>query len=735
MPEPEAPPTAPVAAGYAGTEACGTCHPAVLERWSGSHHDRAMQTARAEHVLGAFDGTEVTHFGVTSRFFREGDDYLVRTEGPDGSIEDFRVEYVFGVEPLQQLLVAEPGGRLQAFGIAWDARPAEEGGQRWYPLHPDERIAPGDPLHWTGRAQRWNLMCAECHSTGLQRGYLPETDGYRTTWEELDVACEACHGPGAAHAASGGREALPVAFGTPGAWVRASGESVARRIPPRTSAVEVETCAPCHARRTRIVETPEPGGPLLDGYLPALLEADLYHADGQILDEVYVYGSFVQSRMFAAGVTCSDCHEPHGLALRAEGNALCTTCHAQDRYDTPDHHHHREGEPGSDCVSCHMPARVYMGVDARRDHGFRVPRPDLAVEIGVPEPCTSCHEDRTAAWAAEHVSQWRGGDAPSEHFARAFDRGRRGRLGAEAALVAVAKDAGQAPIVRATALRLLSEALSLASIDAVREGLADTDPLVRSAAVAATAAVDPATRVVWIAPLLSDPVRAVRVEAARVLAGVPRESLSEVEAWDLEAAVVEYRGAQLANADRPGAHLNLGVLEAARGNAAESAAAYARAMELEPDFIPAYVNLADLHRSTGRDDLGEQVLERALARAPAEPDALHAMGLLRVRQGRRGEALALLRQASAAAPDRTRYALVYAVALHGAGRTGEALAWLEAVRGRRPADRDVLYSLATIARDAGRPGVALRHARGLRDLNPGDPRAAALVRELERAGD
>lgn len=693
-----------------------------------------MQTARAEHVLGAFDGSEVTHFGVTSRFFREGDDYVVRTEGPEGDIDDFRVEYVFGADPLQQLLIAQSDGRLQVFGIAWDARSAAEGGQRWYPLIPDEPIAPGDPLHWTGRAQRWNLMCAECHSTGLQRGYVPETDGYQTTWEELDVACEACHGPGAAHAASGGRDALPVALGTPGSWVRAPGESVARRIPPRTNATEVETCAPCHSRRSRLVETAEPGGPLLDGYLPALLESGLYHADGQILDEVYVYGSFAQSRMFAAGVTCSDCHEPHGLTLRREGNALCTDCHAQDRYDTPDHHHHETGTGGSECVDCHMPARVYMGVDARRDHGFRVPRPDLAVEIGVPEPCTSCHEDRSVTWAADHVAQWRG-DAPPDHFARAFDRARRGLPGAEVALAAIAGDAQQAPIVRATALRLLSEVLSPASVHAVQAGLVDSDAWVRYAAVHAAGAVDPATRVAWVAPLLSDPVRAVRVESARVLAGVPRDDLSEVKAKELEAAILEYRDAQLSSADRPASHLNLGVLEAARGNEQESVAAYARAMELEPGFIPAYVNLADLHRSAGRDDLGEWVLERALARSPQEPDVLHALGLLRIRQGRRSDALEFLRDASERAPERMRYALVYAVALHSSGRTGEALEWLEAARLRRPGDRSVLYSLATIARDAGDTPRALGHARTLRDVSPEDPRAAALVRELERTGD
>lgn len=733
-PTPTPTPAQPTASApaYVGSATCGGCHPEVLRLWTESHHDLAMQPAGEGSVLGDFDGAELTHFGVTSRFFRRGDAYVVRTEGADGEFADFEVAFVFGVAPLQQLLIALPGGRLQALGLAWDARPAEAGGQRWYPLYPDERILPGDPLHWTARAQRWNLMCAECHSTGLRRGYDSESDGYATSWEEIDVACEACHGPGSVHVDSDGRAALPVDLGEPGTWQRAPGAPVARRVPPRESHAEVETCAPCHARRSRLVDEPEPGAPLLDAFLPALLEEGLYHADGQILDEVYVYGSFLQSRMYAAGVACSDCHEPHGLALRAEGNALCTRCHAPERYDAVVHHHHAVGAAGSRCVDCHMPERVYMGVDARRDHGFRVPRPDLAVEIGVPDACSRCHADRPAEWAAAQVAQWRGGP-PEPHFAHAFDRARRGLPGAESALAALAADAQQPPIVRASALQLLAPRLSSVSVDVVEASLRDADARVRAAAAAAAAGIDPATRVDWLGPLLSDPVRAVRIEAARVLAGVPPETLPERDRAALEAALDEYRGAQWANADRPGAHLNLGILAAARGNARGATAAYERAIALEPGFVAAHVNLADLHRATERDDLAEQVLWHALDVAPDDPDVAHALGLLRVRQRRLTEALELLQRATEAAPERTRYATVYGVALHSEGRTADALEVLETARARRPADRGLLYALATISRDAGAVEAALGYARALRELRPGDPAGAALVRELEAA--
>ena len=116
-------------------------------------------------------------------------------------MHEYRIDYTFGVYPLQQYLVAFPGGRFQALPLAWDARPKDQGGQRWFHLYPDEKIAHDDELHWTGINQNWNWMCADCHSTNLVRGYDLKTDSYHTTWSALNVSCEACHGPGSGHVA------------------------------------------------------------------------------------------------------------------------------------------------------------------------------------------------------------------------------------------------------------------------------------------------------------------------------------------------------------------------------------------------------------------------------------------------------------------------------------------------------------------------------------------------------
>ena len=398
------------ASTYVGSGACAACHAREGQAWRESQHAQAMAEATGSTVLGRFDGTPVAYAGITSSFFRRGDKFYARTEGADGRLADFEIKYTFGVSPLQQYLVAFPGGRLQALSLAWDTRPVTAGGQRWFHLYPEERITAGDPLHWTGAQQNWNFMCADCHSTNVRKGYDPATRQYATTWSEITVGCEACHGPGGDHIA----------------WARRGGTAVearadrylsaqlderkgvvwgidpARQSPlgsrPRLSDREIEVCARCHARRGQMTDAIKAGDRFEDGFRASLLEPVLFHADGQQRDEVYTYASFLQSRMYEKGVTCSDCHDPHTGKLRLPGNAVCTQCHLPSKYDAPRHSRHAAGSPASACVVCHMPAKTYMGVDPRRDHSFRIPRPDLAVTLDVPDACTSaCPRNRRQA--------------------------------------------------------------------------------------------------------------------------------------------------------------------------------------------------------------------------------------------------------------------------------------------------------------------------------------------------
>jgi Tfp pilus assembly protein PilF len=740
------PPLAPASEpGFVGASRCAACHATEAAAWRGSHHDRALEEPGAASVAGDFSGARFEHFGVATRFFRRDGGYRVETEGPDGEPAEYEVAWTFGTEPLQQYLVRLPGGRVQALDVAWDARPREAGGQRWFALHPDERAPPGDPLHWSGPALRWNTQCADCHSTAVRRGYDLARDAYDTRFAELDVACEACHGAGAAHVAwaeAAARESPPpadtgedrgLAVRFPPVrrsdWDIEPGAPIARLRTPRSERTELETCAPCHARRAPLREAAPPGTPLLDAWRPALLEQGLYEADGQMRDEVYVYGSFVQSRMHAAGVTCSDCHDPHSLGRRADGNALCGQCHRPEVFDVPAHHRHAGGSPGARCVSCHMPARTYMVVDVRHDHSFRVPRPDLSLAIGTPNACNDCHADRPPAWAAEAVARWfPDGRSGSPHYGTALAAGRTGAPGADRALAALAADRAVPAIARATALTLLERPAA----EALARATADADPLVRLGASEAAVRLEPGARLGVLQPLLRDPLLAVRSEAARALADVPAPLWRPADRAALADGLAAYREAQRVQADRPEAHVNLALLHLALGEPAAARREYETALRLAPWFVPAAVNLADLARAEGDEAAGEALLRRTLAAAPGSAELHHALGLGLVRSGRRDEALAELARAAELAPEQTRFAFVHALALAEAGEGERALAVLSAAHQRRPGDREVLVALVTLSREAGRREDAVRYARALTEAFPDDHEARELLARLER---
>ncbi len=734
-------------ATYGGRQVCTACHKREHELWSGSDHDLAMQVAKEETVRGNFNNTTFTYFGVTSRFFKRNGTFFVRTDGPDGKLHEYEITYTFGFTPLQQYLIQFPGGRYQVLGIAWDTRPKSEGGQRWFHLYPSERIRHDDILHWTGLNQNWNFMCAECHSTNLQKNYDLAKDRYETTWSEINVSCEACHGPGSRHvdwaqAASRGEKSryedqkgLVVNLKDPnnGTWRFDTETGTVKRSTPLRSNVQIETCARCHSRRSVVHDDYVYGRPLMDTHRPALLTEALYHADGQILDEVYVYGSFLQSKMFHAGVTCSDCHDPHSLKVHAADNALCTGCHLSTKYDTPSHHFHGPDSPGASCVECHMPAKTYMVVDPRPDHSMRVPRPDLSVKLGTPNACNKCHTDRSTQWAADAVEKWYGPQRSTDvHFGEALHAGRSGFAGAEDALVKLAGDDTKPNVARASALSLLRRYPSPASVQAIQRGLADDDPLVRLSALRGLELLEPKDRLGPAYPLLNDPIRAVRIEAARVMASVPRTMMTTEQREVLDRAIAEYVESQRVNADRPSAHLNLGVLYTQSGKFDKAEAAYRTALRVDPSFVQAYVNLADLYRLEGHDDEGERILREALEIAPRNADVHQALGLLLVRHKRMSEAVKSLAQSATLRPDNPHYSYVYAVALNTTGRSDEAIKVLKKAHARHPNDREILYALVVFNRDMGNLDVAGQYAEKLIVLSPQDPAARGLLNQLRR---
>ena len=726
---------------YLGEQVCAGCHPKQSSQWQDSHHDMAMQPANSKTVLGDFNKARFSHDDVTSVFFKRGEAFLVNTQGDDGKLRDFEIKYTFGVYPLQQYLVEFSGGRLQALNIAWDSRPAEQGGQRWFRLNPDEHIPAGDVLHWTGPNLNWNYMCAECHSTNLEKNYNQQDDSYNTTWSEINVSCEACHGPGKKHVDWAGNrdpaiknKGLQTQFNERQGvnWNIHQDSGLPVRSVPRSSSREIDSCAVCHSRRSQISENGQPGESFNDAFQPSLLVDGLYHADGQINDEVYVYGSFLQSKMNSAGVTCSDCHDPHTASLRLPGEQVCYQCHQAETYASKDHHHHPQDSAGASCIECHMPAKLYMEVDARHDHSFRIPRPDLSVKLNTPNACNNCHQDKSSLWAAEKITSWYG-KQPIGHqkFATALHAARMQLPAADRMLAALAADDGQPAIARATAISLLGQYQRPEVLSYLQQALASSDSMLRLAALEALSNFGARERVQLVFPLLSDDERSVRMQAARLLAAVPAGNLPAQQKEQLDNAISEYIDAQLFNAERPEAQVNLGSLYSDMGRIDEAEKAYRKAIALQKQFMPAYVNLAQLLSQQKDDASAINVLQLGLQEVGENASLYHALGLALVRQKKMPEALGKLSRAVELDPGIARYSYVYAIALQSLGQIEKAIEILESSYGQHPGNVDILLALVTINRDAGNREQALRYLQPLKKLLPGNRSITLLEQQLK----
>ncbi|NQX87873.1 MAG: HEAT repeat domain-containing protein [Halioglobus sp.] len=726
--------------GLTGSDACRDCHAQEYALWRGSDHDLAMQLPAPDTVLGDFDDSTFTYHGVTTRFYREGDKYMVTTDGEDGELHNFEVQYVFGHYPLQQYLLPLSGGRLQALSVAWDSRTAAEGGQRWYHLYPQEVVDYTDPLHWTGPYQNWNTRCAECHSTDVHKNYNAESRSFNTHFEEVNVGCEACHGPGEEHlvlvaagnvdtAPNGG---FPVTQAQSGLWAFPEGGHIARRSEALASNAQIDSCARCHARRGTLGDY-HYGANLLDTHRLSMPQWPLYYHDGQIRDEVYVHGSFIQSKMHQAGVVCSNCHEPHSLALRAPDNGVCTQCHLPSRYDSADHHHHDKSSTGAVCANCHMPETVYMGVDPRRDHSMRVPRPDLSLVLGTPNACNQCHQDKTPQWALHALREWGVQFRDTgRHPARAFALADQGDNRVAPQLANIAADTNVAPVWRANAMEALGRIGGRVALQTAAQLLYDDDPLLRASTVRALEFLPPHQRLQLLQALFNDDIKTVRMEIAAALAEVPLNQLPSAQAAALEALFEEYVRTLELDADMPGVQLQLGIYYLNRDDAESAQQSYREALRINPQFIPAYLNLADLLRAQGKDVDAHQVLQAALAIDSGNGPVLHALGLLETRRGKPARALDYFKQAAELESASTRHRFVYAIALHDLGKPTQAIAQLEQLLRITPRNEDVLLALSNYHAELGQSEQARIYARSLLELSPGNRAYQTLNQNLTR---
>ncbi len=690
-------------------------HTEQWQKWEKSHHQKSMLVANTDNILGNFDDAEITINGIRTEFFKKSGSYWVRTEDVIGIPKEFEIEYAFGFEPLQQYLVKTENGKYQVLPFSWDSRDAERGGQRWFHIYGDDHIAVNDRLHWTGPLQNWNGMCADCHSTGLKRNYNTETDQFKTSWQSANVSCASCHSKDDYSD-----------FNTPSddsGWefIEAS-KSALWSGKPRPSA-EIEVCAACHSRRAPITDGFRADAKFLDQFMPTLIQPPEYFPDGQVKGEDYVWGSFLQSKMYSKGVLCSDCHDPHSLELKASGNALCGQCHLPTHFDTPDHHNHKIGSTGAQCVNCHMPETTFMQIDARNDHSFRIPRPDLNQKTASPDACTSCHATMTSQQASQTIENWYGENTGTPaHYGEILNDVLMNEIGAEENLKRLIYDQDMPVIIRASAFSLLGHYPNEDTLSHVRAGLNSQEPLIRLGAIRSTGFLPPAQRETLLSPLLDDEYKAIRIEAFN--------GIGNADAADK--AKNEYLEAAEQSMWRGEGRYNLALFHQRNGEIEEATKLYLSAQKIDPYFSASYVNLADLFRAQGNENMNGQIVDRGLSLMPDDPALNFSKALHLVRTQRAGEALPYLDQAVRYAPDNTRYAYVYAVALKDLGEDDKAISVLKNANRVTKNNPDIIFLLLDLNRAKGDWKEALKYAENLSKLLPGNPTISRVITDLKQ---
>ncbi len=727
-------------AQFVGRQTCIECHKKEDDLWLGSHHDLAMDVANDTTVLGDFNNYEFRHRGKTHRMFTKDGKFYINTQGPTGDFADFQVTHTFGYTPLQQYLVPFEGGRLQCLPIAWDT---EHG--KWFHLgdtvYTGQDIKPDNWLYWTNQAQNWNGMCADCHSTNLKKNYDPETKTFNTTWSEIDVSCEACHGPASEHItwANLPEGSRPVDVNT--------GLIVRTRDLDNKELLNV--CARCHSRRAILGDYEDDNSDLLNYMIPQLITQPIYHADGQILDEDYEYGSFTQSKMFEKAIKCSDCHDSHSVKTKEPDNRLCLQCHRPDIYDTRRHHFHKpdpgkgadrlvnRGEPeyvegtGAQCVNCHMVGRYYMGNDYRRDHSFRIPSPAMTLSIGTPNACNDCHKDKTAAWSQSYMKKWYG-EKTLPHYGETFAAALKGDISVIPDLILYSGNELFPLMVRATAVHFLGSFNTPESNDAVDRALSDPASLVRHTAIMSFSSTDAVTYERLLMPLLNDPVRAIRAEAGIRLSEVPETQLSEAARKARKAALEEYRNIHLYTSDFPGGRFNLGIMYANAGELEKAAQSYREALEIDGLFYMAKVNLAMVHTQQGKNDEAEKLLKEVLVENPEVAEINYSLALLMAEMGRYDESRKFFLRAAEMMPAQTRILYNLGLLENSLGNTAAAEGYLLKALDREPDNYDFLYALTTFYLEHKQNAKALPYARQIADKFPSNPAGNQLLEAARR---
>jgi len=715
---------------YGRSESCKSCHESEYRQWRSSHHGLAERPVDPALDSAAFSGQpKIIHASQTSDVAISNGTFQIITAGLDGERRAFAPERVIGVDPLRQFMIPGSGGRFQVTELAFDPNHTN-----WFDVYGEEDRRPGEWGHWTGRGMTWNSMCASCHNTRLRKHYVETDDTYATTMAEMSVACEACHGPMAAH----------------NKWQNDNHQkSAARAADPTVKHFSrdqiLHTCASCHSRRAELTGEFVPGDNFFDHYALSIPdETDLFYPDGQIRDEDYEFTAFLGSRMHAAGVRCMDCHEPHSGKTRLEGNALCMACHATGKpllpiatqagaviglapiIDPLPHSHHKSGQPGDRCIDCHMPITHYMQRHGRHDHGFTVPDPLLTKEAAIPNACNRCHADRNIDWAIAAIEKWYGGrmDRPARARTRILAHAKAGTAKSSQELLRLCRTEtnGLWRAVSAGFLRRWTGDTN--AITALIAATDDHEPLVRAMSVRSLEAVSefaPANRV--LQSRLTDPVRSARVDAAWNL----RQSVdTNYPAGADLLAYLRYSG------DQPSGAMQTGIFEMDRGDIAEAIRYLRQAVAWDTNSAPPRHALAVALSLEGKADEAVEQLQAACRLAPRDAEMQFKLGLALNEAGRPDDARLALEKTVKLDPQFAQAWYNLGLAYNAAGQTGAAIDALVRAESIDHEAAQIPYVRATILARLGRIEEAREAIRRALERQPNYPEAINLLQSLDR---
>jgi predicted CXXCH cytochrome family protein len=628
---------------YLGAESCKECHQQEHGEWEKSDHFFSMQKATSQFVKADFN-TSFTADKIQYRFRKKDSVYLVDITDQNEPTQTFEVAYTFGWEPLQQYLLKAKNGKFQTLRATWDTKK-----NLWFHQSAGTIVEPHDWLSWSKGGQNWNTMCSSCHSTHLKKNYNESTESFSTSYTEINVACESCHGAGGRHLDAQDNPKLTDPY---------------QKQSLSNNKSQFDNCGACHARRTMLEDLSDPSNEFLHRFIPQNLTNAFYEADGQIDGEDFVYGSFLTSKMYRNHVSCSNCHNPHSGEMKMEGNALCLQCH-EPSYNSEEHHHHEgiEGTEGTSCVSCHMDGKVYMGNDYRKDHSFRVPRPDQSVKYKTSNACNSCHTDKSSKWAESAVIKWYGNER-AYHFSDDLLPGSLLDDKSFNHLSNLMKNDSVPTIVKSTALEYLQYINSSESFDLILKSLQHKEALVRQAGYVSLLSFPEQLRKEPGLKGLRDKVKAVRIMAFRSISNLDVKTLNPTDLSVWNQVNGEYFTYLKGNSDFPNGQTLIGEYYLQQGDYNRAVTAFNRALKMDSLQVSPYTNLAILYSGKSESLKVQGVLNEGLAKFPENAQMYYFIGLNEGALNNMDGQITGLKRAYELEPSNVKYAYNYILTMY-----------------------------------------------------------------------